>query len=426
MKKRLLTGFFNFLRPIVRFALRVFYRHMPVSGASLLQKPGPVIYVSNHPNTLIDPFMVAIHSNRIIHFLANAGLFDSRFGFWFFSTFFCFPIQRSIDKVSRQIDNDHSFDRMQEFLTNGGALFIAAEGGSEVGRYVKPLRTGTARIALNKAAFLDWQTDLTILPIGLIYEDPARFRSSVWVKVGDPIRVADYQALHESDAYQAVRGLTHDIENQLIDLTLHMPDVLEEKLLLRLMTILDNLYPGDFIAVVKKIKDLQKSLSSQSADDLKGVEGYFDRLEELEIGDITVQQCEQGLHRSFGAMILGFPIFCWGFFNNLLVWALAELPLKMTDMYPTYHSTVRFLGGFLGVLLFYPMQYFWVLHHFGLPSALAYLLSLIPTGIFAAFFVRKWKQWLDLRNFRKLALEYPDECRQLQQQRKAIIAHWKL
>lgn len=426
LKRKLIAGFYGFLKPIVRFALRVFYRSINISGGEKLKRRGPVIIVSNHPNTLIDPFVVAIHSNQIIHFLANAGLFDSRFGYWFFSTFYCFPIQRSIDKVNRQIDNNDSFERMQVFLSEGGTLFIAPEGGSEVGRYIKPLRTGTARIALNTAVFRNWDTELAILPVGLVYESPVKFRSRVWVNVGEPIPVRDFRGAYEADTYQAVRELTDAMECQLQNLTLHLPDAEEEQLLERLGQICSNLYPHNFISVVEKIKSIQNHWRKQPSEDVATVKGYFERLAKLGFEDRTVMQWQQGEKYTFAAMILAWPLFLWGALTNLPIWLIGELPIKFGDIYPTYHGTVRFLGGFLGVLVFYPLQYFGVLHNFGLPAALLFLCTLIPSGIFAAYFVFRWFQWLALRRFRRMAKVNPEVAAALSKTREEIINSWQL
>ena len=426
IKKQLLYGFYRFLHPLVAIALRIFYRRITLTHGEFLQQQGPFIYVSNHPNTLIDPFMVAIHSSRILHFLANAGLFDSRFGFWFFSTFYCFPIQRSIDKVSRQINNNHSFDRMAAFLAGGGVLFVAPEGGSEVGRYIKPLRTGTARVALNTAAGEDWQTELAILPVGLVYEAPFRFRSRVWVNVGEPIRVAAYREAYEADPFQAVRQLTDETEARLKNLTLDTPDEEEALLLDRLAQILYNLYPADFPTVVEKIKGIQQNWTSRAPGEIKRVGHYFSELALLDLSDLSIQQWQRGPYRSFAAMVLGFPLFLWGLLNNLLIVLLAELPLKLTGIYPTYHGTVRFLAGFFGVLLFYPVQYLLVAGNFGFLFGVAYLSSLIPSGLFAAFFVRKWKTWLELLRVRRMITSHPDKLASLKKDRQSIIADWQL
>ena len=426
IEQRLLSGFYRFLRPLVAGALRIFYRRITVTGGALLRQKGPFIYVSNHPNTLIDPFMIAVHSNRIIHFLANAGLFDSRFGFWFFSTFYCFPVQRSIDKVSRQIDNNHSFNRMEDFLARGGVLFVAPEGGSEVGRYVKPLRTGTARIALNTAARENWQTELAILPVGLVYENPFRFRSRAWVNVGEPIPVAGYRSAYETDSVQAVRQLTDETEARLKQLTLDVPDEEEAQLLDQLGAVLYSLYPANFPTVVEKIKQLQSGWRSHPELELKRVGHYFAQLDLLGLNDLSVHQWERGPIRSLVAMLLGFPVFVWGLINNLPIILLAELPLKLMGIYPTYHGTVRFLAGFFGVLLFYPVQYGLATGYFGTWGALIYVLSLIPSGLFAAFFVRKWQQWLHLVSIRRMRAFHADKLSALEADRRAIITHWQL
>ena len=51
-----------------------------------------------------------------------------------------------------------------------------------------PLKTGAARIALGAAAD-DHVRGITIVPIGLVYDDKGRFRSQAAIHVGPPIEV---------------------------------------------------------------------------------------------------------------------------------------------------------------------------------------------------------------------------------------------
>ena len=43
------------LQAILRFTLRIFFRRIEIVGAERVPAQGPVIFVLNHPNGLIDP-----------------------------------------------------------------------------------------------------------------------------------------------------------------------------------------------------------------------------------------------------------------------------------------------------------------------------------------------------------------------------------
>ena len=55
---------------------RIFYSKILTRNKKAFRLKHPTILVTNHPNTLYDPFMAAVPVNRFVHFLANAGLFD--------------------------------------------------------------------------------------------------------------------------------------------------------------------------------------------------------------------------------------------------------------------------------------------------------------------------------------------------------------
>ena len=67
--------FYSLVRTVVALLLRLFYRvkvHAPQAETS-----GPVIFVGNHPNGLIDPALVFILTRRQVTFLAKEPLFQA-------------------------------------------------------------------------------------------------------------------------------------------------------------------------------------------------------------------------------------------------------------------------------------------------------------------------------------------------------------
>lgn len=203
------------LKGLVLFINRIFYGKVYIINKERLKINQPCILVSNHPSTLMDPLNVACRVNRFVHFLANASLFQSGFTNWFFNTFYCIPVARQKDKTDRKIDNQDSFQRAFDFLSQGGCLYIAPEGVSTQEHYLKPLKTGTARIALGAEAQNNFNLDLVILPVGIYYEDAQRFRKKHVLNVGQPISIHQYKSQYQKDSRDTVRQLTEDLEEQL-------------------------------------------------------------------------------------------------------------------------------------------------------------------------------------------------------------------
>jgi hypothetical protein len=83
-----------------------------------------------------------------------------------------------------------------------------------------PLRSGAARIALSAEAEAGWRLGLQIVPVGLWYQNKARFRSSALLVVGEPFGLAGYAAAYATDPYAAADALTDEIDRRLDDVVL--------------------------------------------------------------------------------------------------------------------------------------------------------------------------------------------------------------
>lgn len=130
-------------------------------------------------------------------------------------------------KVSPHIDQHKMFDAVYNELCAGGCIGIFPEGGSHDRPSLLPLKAGAAIIALGTLA-RERDCGLTILPCGMNYFHPNKFRSRAVVEFGSPIRVAPAQV----DAFQAggdekrhaVSSLLATIEEALAAVTQQAPD----------------------------------------------------------------------------------------------------------------------------------------------------------------------------------------------------------
>ncbi|MFK8105018.1 MAG: 1-acyl-sn-glycerol-3-phosphate acyltransferase, partial [Saprospiraceae bacterium] len=175
--KAFLYLFYHSVRLLALTIFRLFYGKKTILNQKNLKVDYPCILVSNHPNTLHDPLHVAAKvDHRIVHFLVNAGLFATPFTNWFFSTFYCIKIERPQDVKGGKISNEKAFEACDIFLRQGGCLYIAPEGTSRVERHIRKMKTGAARIALSAERHNNYQLGLKILPVGLNYDNPTKFR----------------------------------------------------------------------------------------------------------------------------------------------------------------------------------------------------------------------------------------------------------
>lgn len=207
------------VRRIFDAALRVFFRRIEVVGASHVPATGPVIFVLNHPNALIDPVFLLCLAPRPVSFLAKAPLFKMPVIGWLVRAFDSIPVYRRQDTADGEgaVDNRRTFERARELLLRGQTVAIFPEGTSHSDPRLKPLKTGAARMALGTRL-----PDLQIVPAGLYYVEKSKFRSDALVVYGPPIPLTTF--LTDMEAAEpsalAVHALTTRIQQALGEVTL--------------------------------------------------------------------------------------------------------------------------------------------------------------------------------------------------------------
>lgn len=202
---------------IARAAARIYYR-IRVEGEAPPQTV-PVLFVANHPNSLIDPVLVAAAADRPLRFLAKAPLFEERLVGPLMRASGSIPVYRRQDDPELMDRNASVFEAVHSALAEGAAVGIFPEGLSHSEPSLVRLRTGAARIALGAADRA--ATVVPIVPVGIVLRQKDRFRSKALVLVGSPVEWADLSGRPEDDA-EAVRELTHRIEDALRDVTVNL------------------------------------------------------------------------------------------------------------------------------------------------------------------------------------------------------------
>ena len=71
---------YRFFKLILHPSLWVFFERVDVAGREHLPETGPLLVVSNHPNTLMDPILVATQWQRPLSFLAKSPFFKGFVG----------------------------------------------------------------------------------------------------------------------------------------------------------------------------------------------------------------------------------------------------------------------------------------------------------------------------------------------------------
>jgi 1-acyl-sn-glycerol-3-phosphate acyltransferase len=205
------------LARVSSFATTVYYRFTVAGGD--VPREGPVLLVANHPNSLLDPAMVAAAARRPVRFLAKAGLFPHPAVGWLVRGAGAIPVYRQQDDPSQVRRNTEMFRAVHSALADGAAVGIFPEGISHNLPAMAPLKTGAARIGLGAATLIG--RAFPIIPIGLVVRDKGTFRSAALAIVGAPVEWGDI-ALAGADSGAAVRELTARIDRAIRETTVNL------------------------------------------------------------------------------------------------------------------------------------------------------------------------------------------------------------
>jgi 1-acyl-sn-glycerol-3-phosphate acyltransferase len=206
-----------FLSHVANAALRVYYRLN--RAGTVVPQAGAVLLVANHPNSLLDPAMVALAARRPVRFLAKAPLFSDPLVGFLVRGAGSIPVYRKSDDPSQVGRNEEMFRAVHQALAGGAAVGIFPEGLSHSDPSLAPLKTGAARIALGTLAAHGIR--VPIVPIGSVFRNKNTFRSDALVTVGRPVAWDDLSPDADADGL-AVRELTQRIDTALRDVTVNL------------------------------------------------------------------------------------------------------------------------------------------------------------------------------------------------------------
>ena len=200
---------------LVRFALRIYFKRIEVTGLEHVPPKTPVIFVLNHPNALVDPVFLLCLAPRKVSFLAKAPLFRTPVLGSLVRAMDSLPVYRRQDEGEDVTKNEETFVAARHLLRRGGTIGICPEGVSHNAPGLRPIKTGAARIALASVSTGE-VPNLQIVPAGLYYTSKTHFRSSALLYFGKPIDVKPVQLEQNgTPPREAVRELSSKIESAL-------------------------------------------------------------------------------------------------------------------------------------------------------------------------------------------------------------------
>jgi len=404
--------FYAFVRAVVGFALRLFYR---VEVQAPEREPdGPVMYVANHPNAIIDAALVFVITGRHVTFLAREPLFRKPLLGWILRGMGALPVFRKQDQATatQLAANEGTLESAGQALIGGGAITIFPEGVSHSEPHLAELRTGAARIAFRAARA---GAAVRIVPIGLTYSDKHRFRSRVRIEVGASLAVTSWlpaEGAPNDVEQEAVRGLTASIADGLRAVTLDL-ERWEDLPLIETAERLYALNLGDAPRDPARLRRFANGLRLFRAEQPRRYAQLRDELMAFRARLMLVHASPEHLQlryaraqvwgfalRNLALMLIVLPLLVVGFALFALPFLIPRWTARVVRVDLYRQATLKFLLALALTPLVY-VGLFWLGHHFrGTGAGLAACAIGLPLALLTRYAIERWQRiWRDVQVF---------------------------
>lgn len=211
---------YQFIKIYIQTGLFFYTKKITLIGKEHVPKKGAVLFTVNHPNGLLDPLLVTTNTPRVTHYLVRAAIFKKPLVKKFLATLNLMPIYRIRDGIKELSKNTSVFNDCFEIFKKQEALMIFPEGSHDRRRTVRAISKGFTRIIFGA---IDTYPDLniSIVPIGVTYQNSSQFPCKVTIQYGKPIIANDFY--NPNKLNNSITELKSQIATQLQELSVHIP-----------------------------------------------------------------------------------------------------------------------------------------------------------------------------------------------------------
>lgn len=216
---------YDLLRHYVDFSLFQSYREIEYIGLEKIPDDGALIIAPNHTNALMDALIVLSYDQSAKVFVARADIFKNPKVAKILYFLKIMPIMRIRDGISEVKKNDETIEKAVDVLMDKVPFCILPEGRHRAQHSLLPLGKGIFRIALQANELIGDKMPLYIIPFGIEYGNFFRFRSSVLVQIGTPIKISTFLEEHQGKTIPEIMNLMkEDLAEKMKEVILYIPD----------------------------------------------------------------------------------------------------------------------------------------------------------------------------------------------------------
>jgi 1-acyl-sn-glycerol-3-phosphate acyltransferase len=395
---------YRILKVLIGIGIRFYYREIKVRNKEFLRHDGPLIIIANHPNTMMDAWIIAQSISQPIYFMAKGTFFNTPLKRRILNSLGMIPINRPIDNKTNGVDNIASFEACYKVLEEGKTLVVFPEGNSMMERQLRALKSGTARIALEVEQRNAGKLNLKVVPIGIFYSQGEKFRSSVMLTVEKGLFVNDLLEEYAENQSAASKKLTSRFRQHLERVLVTTDSLEQEKLIDDVYDIVKDdkskasvesrvEYLKQISDRIEEIQLLKPYLIEEIQSLVNQIQWQTDKLkirQDFINKRFTMSSYTLQLLFSVIYAIVGFPVFLFGFVHSIVPFKSTDLLMPKLIKNVEYYAPIAILLG----LVLYPLNYsilIWVagmVFHLGLIAKVLYFCAMPITGMFAYYYIR--------------------------------------
>ncbi len=337
---------YYFMKWYLGWMAKLYYRRVYFRGYELIPDGKPAIFASNHPAAFMEPIILGSSVRVPLSFLVLASYVKNRWLQWFFRSLKMVPIYRADISGRETIQkNESTFRYVYETLRSNAHVLIFPEASTSFIYKLRPLKKGIARMSVG---FLNENPDkdLYIVPAGVNFINPGKFRSDVFIHIGTPVAVHEMHETEEAFRLNAIVKATSDGMQQVVY------DIEEEgrhttaSILIEMYNNEQGGAPGVFGKIwrhngkhVQLIKDLTTKINDLSAETFGTLEQkvltYNNILRRKGLSDVEILKGKIPVVPLTFFTIIGFPFFllslCLNFFNLGAAWYLRKYRVERKE-----------------------------------------------------------------------------------------------
>ena len=193
-----------------RAAIHFYCRDIAVNKKEFLKTNGPLLLAANHPNSFLDAIILCTLFDKPVYSLARGDAFKNKTAGSILYKLKMLPVYRVSEGVENLDENYKTFDACKKIFKQNGIVLIFSEGRCINEWHLRPLKKGTARLAISS-----WEDgiDLKVLPVGINYNSFKKTGKNVKLFFGEPIteNTIDYKDSHG----KSIKAFNDKLEEQL-------------------------------------------------------------------------------------------------------------------------------------------------------------------------------------------------------------------